>query len=475
MPGTTGFYSPGTDDPYLALKLYFQSLALCEKAGDSGGMAKVYNVLGFYKGQTGQFDSAVLLLNRAMEINRQLNDRRNMIENLGNLGYVYRQNGKNAEAEKIYHSLIAELIARNDSSSLPVIYYNMAAFRQEDHQLDSAIYYLRKAMVIAEITGDTALLSTLYGNTGEILMDKGSFDSSKVYLNRCLQYSILTDDVETQLQALKFLIKADTLSGKYNDIGSLYNRITVLQDSVFERKQRNNSRTIELQYENEKKRNLIELQEIEIQSKTKVRNLLLLLLITVIAAVVLLGRMIFLRKKNYLKDKLLLENKIQLNQLQLDQLKKDEEINRLSIEKYQDALYIKEKELVSIALGIEQKNELLDLISKRIQESYQKGTDLASLNQIVGSIKAQLTESEDADLFNQRFTNLHQDFFTKLQDAHPELSKTELKFCAYLRIQLSGNQIASIMNVTTEAIRKTRYRIRKKWICPGMLPRKRTL
>ncbi|MBK7028314.1 MAG: tetratricopeptide repeat protein [Bacteroidales bacterium] len=312
----------GTDDPYLALKLYFQSLALCEKAGDSGGMAKVYNVLGFYKGQTGQFDSAVLLLNRAMEINRQLNDRRNMIENLGNLGYVYRQNGKNAEAEKIYHSLIAELIARNDSSSLPVIYYNMAAFRQEDHQLDSAIYYLRKAMVIAEITGDTALLSTLYGNTGEILMDKGSFDSSKVYLNRCLQYSILTDDVETQLQALKFLIKADTLSGKYNDIGSLYNRITVLQDSVFERKQRNNSRTIELQYENEKKRNLIELQEIEIQSKTKVRNLLLLLLITVIAAVVLLGRMIFLRKKNYLKDKLLLENKILLNQLQLDQLKK---------------------------------------------------------------------------------------------------------------------------------------------------------
>ncbi|MBK7028313.1 MAG: hypothetical protein IPH45_03490 [Bacteroidales bacterium] len=105
---------------------------------------------------------------------------------------------------------------------------------------------------------------------------------------------------------------------------------------------------------------------------------------------------------------------------------------------------------------------MLDLISKRIQESYQKGTDLASLNQIVGSIKAQLTESEDADLFNQRFTNLHQDFFTKLQDAHPELSKTELKFCAYLRIQLSGNQIASIMNVTTEAIRKTRYRIRKK-------------
>ncbi|MBK7214890.1 MAG: hypothetical protein IPH88_16700 [Bacteroidales bacterium] len=292
------------------------------------------------------------------------------------------------------------------------------------------------------------------------------YDSAKFYFSRCLQYSAFIDDVETQLQALSFLIKADSLTGNFRETTGFYNRYIVLQDSVFDRKQRNHARATELQYENEKKRTLIDIQNFEIKSKTRSGNLLILLLIATTATIILLVRIYWLGKKNYMKDKQLLENKILVSQLQLDQLKKDEEINRLSIEKFQAELHIKEKELISIALGIEQKNELLDLISKRIKESYNKGIDLASLNQIVVSIKSQLTESEDADLFNQRFTSLHEDFFTKLQDAHPELSKTELKFCAYLRIQLSGNQIASIMNVTTEAIRKTRYRIRKKMDLP---------
>jgi DNA-binding CsgD family transcriptional regulator len=54
------------------------------------------------------------------------------------------------------------------------------------------------------------------------------------------------------------------------------------------------------------------------------------------------------------------------------------------------------------------------------------------------------------------------DNFRKYSERHPDLSKTVLKFCAYLRVHLSTNQIAAILNVTIEAIRKSRYRIRKK-------------
>ena len=135
------------------------------------------------------------------------------------------------------------------------------------------------------------------------------------------------------------------------------------------------------------------------------------------------------------------------------------------MERIEEDVKIKERELVSIALRIDQKNELLDFVSKKVKEFSGNDPGLNPdkvLQDIDSSIKLQLNEAEGSDLFNERFSTIHQHFFTNLRKRHPDLSKTELKFCAYLRVHLSTNQIATILNVTNEAIRKSRYRIRKK-------------
>lgn len=455
-----------TDDPYLALKLYYESLSLCEKIGDSSGIARVYNIIGYYKGQSGEFETGVDFLNKAIKINEKLNDRRNVIENLGNLGYVYRTNGKPEEAEKIYQSLVAELTEKHDSVSLPVIYYNLAAFRQEDQKNDSACMYLRKAIEISKVKGDTALLSTLFGNTGEIYLNEGKVDSARYFLNKCYNYSKVIDDVETQLQALSFLLKIDTLTGSSKDAYRHFNLSLVLQDSVSQRKLRNHKETSELQYENEKKKATIENQLQALHDGRRIRNLFYILLALSLALLVLIIGVFLQQKKNLSRKRDLLESQLLLNNLQLEKLQNEEELSRLRMEKMEQELRHKESELVSIALGIEQKNELIELISKRIKETMKSGVESDILSEIISSIRMQMTETSDNDLFNQRFSSLHKDFFTNLQNAHPELTKTEVKFCAYLRIQLSGSQIANIMNVTNEAIRKTRYRIRKKMALP---------
>jgi AraC family transcriptional regulator, chitin signaling transcriptional activator len=108
---------------------------------------------------------------------------------------------------------------------------------------------------------------------------------------------------------------------------------------------------------------------------------------------------------------------------------------------------------------------LLSDIAKKIRESISgkpEADHLATVNEVIASIKMQMNASGEAELFNQQFTNVHEKFHENLKKAHPDLTKSEMKFCAYLRLNLSGNQIANSLNVTQEAIRKTRYRIRKK-------------
>jgi len=84
------------------------------------------------------------------------------------------------------------------------------------------------------------------------------------------------------------------------------------------------------------------------------------------------------------------------------------------------------------------------------------------LTGIEKKLELETKKLETWQIFELRFNQIHQDFFKKLRATHPSLSKTELRYLAYLKIKLSGFQIAVLLNVGKEALKKKRYRIRKK-------------
>jgi len=454
----------GTDNRPLAISLYYQSLGLSELAGDSIGIARVYNILAIYKAEEGEFDTAVNFLNKALGINNRLNDRRNAIENEGNLGYVYESSGNLEKAAEIYHSLVKELSSQHDVLSLPVIYYNLASLHQRKHDNDSALAYLRKAIGISAANSDTSMLTVLYGNTGEILMNINRQDSARFCLLKSVYFSQAIDDVETELQAMKFLVKLDTMSGKYRSAIQWNQRIQLLKDSVYQRQLRNNSKEAELRYENEKKKGLIAAQNLEIKSADREKNLYLLILILSLGAFSLLVIVLFDQRKNHRKNKLLMEEQLLVHNLQIEKLRQDEELKQFRLQKVELELRQKQSEQMSTVLALDQKKELLNQIFDKVKSvSSGNGTlSVNDLNSILTSIKLQLNEPPDSDMFNRLLSEVHEDFFVRLKERHPELTPSEVKFCAYLKARLSNNQIASILNVTQHAVKKARYRIRKK-------------
>jgi len=123
------------------------------------------------------------------------------------------------------------------------------------------------------------------------------------------------------------------------------------------------------------------------------------------------------------------------------------------------------RELIATALQVSKTNNTIRYTVDRINELLKKHikTEISSdLNVIRKDLKLQSAEQDNWEIFKIMFTDVHKDFFNKLKTKHPALSKSELKFCAYLRIHLSSSQISSVLNVTNEAIKKNRYRIRKK-------------
>ena len=66
------------------------------------------------------------------------------------------------------------------------------------------------------------------------------------------------------------------------------------------------------------------------------------------------------------------------------------------------------------------------------------------------------------DHFAHHFDSVHSDFLVLLKSRYPALTASELKLCAYLRMNLSNKEIAQLVNISTRGVEIARYRLRKK-------------
>lgn len=451
-----------TDDPGLAFKLFMNSLALFEKVHDSSGIAKVYNILGIYYTSRNE-DSAFHYLEKAISINEGLKDQRGIVQNKGNLAWLYQQHGKADKALALNRELVDMLEAKNDSADLPVIYYNIAAHYQEQNEPGEALAWLTRSIRICEKTRDSALLSTLFGNSGELLLGMGKRDSARMLMEKAIQCTRMTGDLETEYQAYGFLCRIDSALGHFPQVMRHYARMQVLQDSIVARQLRNNLQNSLLEYDNQQKDNRLQIQTLELRNHRQERNFFILLLMLAVVSGMLVSVYLYYRRKQSEKIHEYQEMELIIHKLELEHTRKNEELNQLKIKQIEAEKAVKEQELLSAGLQIDQKNELLKSLQQRLKSGIkdeQQGTAL--LSELEGLLSKTHRDSRDFDLFNEQFTALHAAFFSVLKAKHPDLTKTELRFCAYLRVNLSSAQIAMIMHITQEGIRKTRYRIRKK-------------
>ena len=135
--------------------------------------------------------------------------------------------------------------------------------------------------------------------------------------------------------------------------------------------------------------------------------------------------------------------------------------------KAQKILDENKRELVATALEISRTSKTIEYALQRIDDillNYTESeTDICNnLIHVKNDLKLQIKGQDNWEIFKLRFTEVHKDFFGRLKINYPALTKSELKFCAYLRINLTSSQIASALNISNEGIKKTRYRIRKK-------------
>lgn len=77
-------------------------------------------------------------------------------------------------------------------------------------------------------------------------------------------------------------------------------------------------------------------------------------------------------------------------------------------------------------------------------------------------IDSNIRHDDDWKKFERNFDIVYDEYLTRLGNTFPELTVSDKKLCAYLKMGLSSKEIAPLLNLTYRSVEMTRYRLRKK-------------
>jgi tetratricopeptide (TPR) repeat protein/DNA-binding CsgD family transcriptional regulator len=459
-------------------KIYF----LADSLGDSSLLINALNNLGNLYYHTNKYDLALEYYYRVYDYCHSNNDKLFKARLLQNIGNVYRDIEKLNESlqsffesKKLYTELNDTLRSHKINSSIGLVYTDLGKY-------DSALYYLELGNKYAIADKNHEALVSNYNNLGftylilgqkekallnlkksiqladesdfpfqaanamlsivDLYLRSEEYDSAMVYLKKTEKYSdpIDSDDINQTMNEYYYQV---FLAG-HNYQKALHHYITskTISDSIFSKERTNKIDALQIRYETAKKENQIKVLKKDIKIKEVSRKLLGLAAFTL--ALIVLSLIFYFRfkRKALLQEKLLAENETNFIRKELD---------------------LQNKELVCKTINIaelnEMKAEMANNIKKLLPYSNSEGKKLVF--SMIGSF-GNVNDKEIWDEFETRFEKVNSSFYNNLYSRQPNLTPTERKVCAFLKLNMSTKDIASLLHINVRSVESNRYNIRKK-------------
>nr|WP_319270936.1 triple tyrosine motif-containing protein [uncultured Draconibacterium sp.] len=155
----------------------------------------------------------------------------------------------------------------------------------------------------------------------------------------------------------------------------------------------------------------------------------------------------------------------QEEQFQREALIAEKEIIKLRNDKLRAEMIHRDKELANQTMGIIQKNKFMIKVNEDLNAIQDFVINETAKNRILSlkrRIKKEIDIKRQSQIFETYFDEVHEEFFKKLKERFPKLTPNDLRICAFIRMNLTTQEIAAILNISYRGAEISRYRLRKK-------------
>ncbi|MEP1489564.1 MAG: hypothetical protein ABJK28_14170 [Algibacter sp.] len=127
-----------------------------------------------------------------------------------------------------------------------------------------------------------------------------------------------------------------------------------------------------------------------------------------------------------------------------------------------------DKNLARYILELDQKSRLLEKVKLRVKELC-LDTDNDTKRQLItilNTIKISTNANRNWEDFKIYFEKINPRFLNQLSMMFPVLTAKDLKYCCYLKMNMSNEDITHLLGINPESVRTHKYRLKKKMVLP---------
>jgi len=435
----------------------------------------------------GHYAQALDFYLHADKVFNALDDKNLSAANLGEMGVLYYYNKQLTQSRRTYNKALSLYIQTKNIQGQADVFGKIGHLYEKSHRYDSAFYYQRLALKNYTAAGNTDGAAKIYENLGSIYEDLAKYDSAYVCFDRSLQIYTSRHNQIASIEVLNNLGDMLRKTGKYaasiiqshkamalavqtgniyqqasctKDIGQAYALMNRMDSAyhyselsrrayldVYSKDAANQTVFLQVLYDMSKKSD-------EINRLNNIRNINRVITIAVVIVLVLLavlGAVIFSRQRFKIKDQ---QAQNELKKLEEDSLKQQ--------------LELKSKELSTHTLNLIKNNQFLEHLRTTLQAMVKedKRDQKKQMQQIILQINESFNHEQHWKEFTTAFEQVHQRFFDNLKTQSSDLTSADMRLIALLKINLDSADIATLLGISPDSLRVSRYRLRKKLNIP---------
>lgn len=423
-----------------ALEYYYKAYGIFKKNNNGLSIADNLNKIGKIYYKHNRFTEASTCFNDALNRYKKASEIRGIGETYSNIGLVFE---KKAKLDSAYHYQQLSLNAFQqikDENQIAHTYSKIGGVYEDLKKYDLALQYFLQASKLSSNKKVKSDHPALLNNIGDIYRKIGKFELALNYTKQAEQLAIKQ---KNRLQ----------LSSAQRDLAKTFHQLKRHDSAYFYSEKAREAYAKSFDTNNNKQLNLLqtlfEVQqkntEISDLSNEKNRNRIFVGFFSSLC--ILLGVLgyVFYSKQN-------LKNTNDLLRFQTDKKTMEAELDK------------KNMALSGFTLHIIQKNEFLATLSAKFNSIIKddKRDQRKDLKQLIALINDHTNLDQTWLDFRTVYEQVHENFFDKLKEFSSALTANDLRFLALTKMNLSSQEVATMLGTSQESLRTTRYRIRKK-------------
>lgn len=395
-----------------AISLYHSAIANYKKADDKFYMSQSFNDLGNNYEALGRLDSAEFYLQQSNELSESIGFKQIQYISLGNLAKVYVGQNAYQKAIPLFETALKELQKLGGGRKVAEQHLNLACAYRDLKKIEEGLFHIDSSIYLSHQLADMNVEAQSHAVRAELLEHQGALKEAlaayQTYIE--LKDSVLNAQSNTSLAEMLALYD---LGKKEEQIGFLEERLA--------------------------------------WNKTRTLGITIGLLLAILTGLSLIMALtIKIRKDRKIRE-----------QEQVVEATKIENLN-LERARLSDQLEYRNRELAAQALHICQKNELLSQVKSQLDETKVSAAGGQELATISRNINQNLKNDKEWDTFMDSFTEVHPDFLPKLKSEFPKVSPNECRLAALYKLNLASKDIAQLLHISPDSVKKARTRLRKK-------------